>query len=172
MTQLLYILLALAIGLGSALQVSLVASVGRLRGPIEATWISLLATLAGVTLIFALRSLRHQAPELAAPFNGVAVFAAIGLAAGLALAVSLQGLPSYLAVTGLFGFSYLVAAAFLAPRIGIALFVSAVTAGTLLGSVALDHLGAFGAEAHRVSLLRLVGVAALFLGVVLVRSGR
>ncbi len=172
MAQLLYLAVALLIGLGSAVQVGMLANIGRLRGPMEATWISLLATLGGVGLIFAIRSLRADRPELPSPFDNLFVFGAIGIGAGIALGVSLRGLSPYLAITGLFGFSYLMAAGILVPRIGIALFVSAVTAGTLLGSVALDHVGAFGADVHRLSFLKLLGVMVLFAGVALVRSGR
>ncbi len=73
----------------------------------------------------------------------------------------------YLAMTGAsFG------AGWLAPKIGIALFSATVTVGTLAGSVLLDHYGAFGADVQRATLVRVVGLMALFLGVVLVRSGR
>jgi uncharacterized membrane protein YdcZ (DUF606 family) len=60
----------------------------------------------------------------------------------------------------------------LAPKIGIALFSATVTVGTLTGSVLLDHYGAFGADVQRATLVRIIGLLALFLGVVLVRSGR
>ncbi len=172
MAQLLYIAVALLIGLGSAVQVGMVANIGRLRGPMEATWISLLATIGGVGLIFAIRSLRADRPELPSPFDNLFVFGAIGIGAGIALGISLRGLSPYLAITGLFGFSYLMAAGILVPRIGIALFASAVTAGTLLGSVGLDHFGAFGFDVHRISFVRVMGVLALFVGVALVRSSR
>ena len=39
-TQILFIGLAVLIGLGSSLQVSMVAAMGRMRGPLEATWVS------------------------------------------------------------------------------------------------------------------------------------
>jgi transporter family-2 protein len=118
------------------------------------------------------RSIRGSPPSLPAPFDGVIVFAIIAGLAAAAMLISLQGLNKYLAITGLFGFAYLVSAGFLAPRIGIALFASAVTAGTLIGSVALDHWGAFGAEVHRATAMRLFGLLFLVMGVVLVRSGR
>jgi uncharacterized membrane protein YdcZ (DUF606 family) len=172
MTQALYILTAVAIGLGAAVQVSMVASLGRLRGPVEATWISLLATVAGVALVFAVRSLRSDPPGLPSPFDSALLFAAIAAGAGFAMIVSLRGLETYLALTGLFGFAYLMSAGYLAPRIGIALFASAVTAGTLFGSVLLDHVGAFGGEVQRINLLRVIGVLALFAGVLLVRGAR
>jgi transporter family-2 protein len=83
-----------------------------------------------------------------------------------------RGVNPVLAVTGVFGFIYLMGAGFLAPRIGIALFASSVTAGTLIGSVALDHWGAFGADVHRIGIMRMAGLLLLVLGVIFVRYGR
>ena len=48
-----YMALALLIGMGLATQVTMISAMGRLRGPLEATWVSLLATVAGFTLIMA-----------------------------------------------------------------------------------------------------------------------
>lgn len=172
MTQALYILLAIGVGFGAAFQTGMIASLGRSKGPTEATWISLLATFGAIALAFALASLRNNPPALPSPFNNVIVFAVVGSMAAVALFVSLRGLSPILGLTGLFGFAYLMSAGFLAPRVGIALFASAVTAGTLIGSVALDHVGAFGADVQRVGVVRAAGLAALILGVVLVRTGR
>jgi transporter family-2 protein len=162
----------LLIGLGSAVQVSMVASLGRLRGAPEAAWINVVAALLCLAVLFAVGALRANPPDLPSPFNNTLALAAIAGLTALALAVSVRGVSPLLAITGVFGFIYLLGAGFLAPRIGIALFASAVTAGTLIGSVALDHWGAFGADVHRIGFLRLAGVAMLVLGVVCVRYGR
>ena len=172
MTQTLYISIAMAIGIGTALQTVMLSSVGRSRGPVEAAWISLLATICGVSLVFGIKVVRGDDVGLPEPFNRILVFVAIALVAAVALVLSLRGLDSYLALTGLYGLVYLISAGFLAPKIGIALFASAVTAGTLLGSVAADHVGLFGVDIHRLSLFRILGVFCLLLGVLLVRSGR
>jgi uncharacterized membrane protein YdcZ (DUF606 family) len=171
-TQALYLLMAISIGFGSALQTGMVASIARARGPMEAAWVSLLASLCGLALVFGIRALRHHPPELPPPFENALIFVAILFAALVALTLSIRGVSPYLAVAGVFGFAYLFSAAFLAPRIGIALFASAVTAGTLFGSVGLDHIGAFGADIQRLSFLRVVGLAALIGGVLLVRTSR
>lgn len=84
----------------------------------------------------------------------------------------MKGLDPYLAIAGLFGFIYLYGAGYIVPRAGVALFAGAVTAGTLVGSVGLDHIGAFGGEVYRVNALRVLGLVALMAGVVLVRSTR
>jgi transporter family-2 protein len=172
MTQAFYILLALIVGLGSAVQVSMLGSLGRFRGPIEATWISMLASVVSATVFLAARSSLNDPPKLAEPFSHAYVFAPIAALAGLALAISIKGSHPYFAISGIFGFAYVISAGYLAPRTGIALFVAAVTAGTLIGSVALDHFGAFGNTEQRITLARTAGVLALIVGVVLVRSGR
>lgn len=172
MTQMLYILLAMAIGVGSAVQVGLIGQLGRLRGPTEASWISAVGTVTGIALIFAVQSLRSEPPSLPSPFNAVAPFAAIAVLMAAALAIGIRGLDPYFAAAGFFGLTYLFGAGYLAPRIGIALFAGAVTAGTLIGALGMDHYGAFGGALQRISVVRMVGVAALLAGVVLIRSGR
>ncbi len=172
MTQLLYISMAIGVGVGSAMQVSMVGSLGRVKGPTEAAWISLMATVLSISLALALRSLVRRPPDLPSPFDNAYIFVVLAVCAGIALSISIRGLSPYLAMAGIFGFIYLACTAFLAPRIGIALFASAATAGTLSGSVGLDHIGAFGADVHRLTFLRLCGIAALLVGVVFVRSGR
>jgi uncharacterized membrane protein YdcZ (DUF606 family) len=172
MAQAAYIGLALVVGLGAALQVSLIANLARQRGATEAAWISVLATAAGLAILFAVRALRDDPPDLLPPLNNTVIFAALALALGAVMLRSVSGSNVFLATAGLMGFAYLIAAGFLVPKIGIALFASAVTAGTLAGSVGLDHIGAFGADVHRINLLRIVGLVTLFAGVAIVRGAR
>ena len=172
MTIALLALAALLIGIGASVQLGMVSSIGRLRGPTEAAWINVLATFFGMALVFGIQALRDHPPNLPAPFDNPLLYAGVAAAAAFALAVSMKGLGPYLAIAGVFGFTYLMGAGYLAPRIGIALFASAVTAGTLIGSVALDHYGAFGGEIHRINLMRVGGLLLLVFGVVLVRSSR
>jgi len=172
MTQVLYVLMAMGVGVGSAVQVGLVGQMGRLRGPEEASWISVLGTVTGMALLFTVQSLRHESPNLPSPFDTMTPFLAIAVLAIGALAIGLRGLDAYFAVAGVFGLLYLVGASYLAPRVGIALFVGGVTAGTLIASVGLDHVGAFGGAVQRISIVRVVGLVALLGGVALLRSGR
>jgi uncharacterized membrane protein YdcZ (DUF606 family) len=171
-TQVLYVMAALAIGTGSAVQISLVSALGRERGPTEAAWINVLGTFGGMALVFLIGSMRSDPPNLPSPFNQPATYIAAAIVACLALVVCMKGLDPYLAIAGIFGFTYLYGAAYLGPRVGVALFAGAVTAGTLVGSVGLDHIGAFGGEVYRVNALRVLGLVALLAGVVLVRSSR
>ena len=172
MTQALYVIAALAIGAGSALQISMVSSLGRDRGPTEAAWINVLGTFGGMALVFLIGSMRNDPPNLPAPFNAPTTYIAAAVVACLALAICMKGLDPYLAIAGVFGFTYLFGAAYLGPRVGIALFAGAVTAGTLVGSVGLDHFGAFGGEIYRVNIVRIAGLIALLTGVLLVRISR
>ena len=172
MTQIAYVSLALAIGLGSALQVGMLASLGRERGSFEATWMNIWPSVIGLSVLFIVRALSHNPANLPCPLDSWTFYVALLCFAVAILAFSMQGLPAYLALTGIFGFSYVLAASFLAPKLGIALFYSAASAGTLAGGVALDHFGAFGSEPHHVTGVRIVGLCALLVGIVLVRSGR
>ncbi len=170
MWNLLSLLIAVLIGVGAAVQTSMLGSVGRLRGPSEATWLSILATATAVALILAVRGLRGESLALPAPLDRPVVFIAAAILAGLALFLTVRGLPPYYAITGLFGLAFIIGAATLAPRIGVALFLSATIAGQLVGAVLMDQIGAFGNTAQPVTPLRLAGVALLLTGVVLVRG--
>ncbi len=170
MTQALYILLAISAGLGSAVQTALLGSLSRERGSWEASFISALASIGGLAFILGVRTSRDSNPSLPAPFDTVVPFAGIALITGVSLALAVRGVPSYLAITGMFGFYYLFSASLVAPRIGIALFAASITAGTMIGAVALDHFGAFGATAQRFDGVKLLGIFALLAGVLLIRG--
>src|SRR3954469_1116862 len=110
MTQIAYVAFALAIGLGSALQVGMLASLGRERGTFEATWMNVLPSLIGISVVFMARSLLDNPPNLPAPLDTPWPFIALFFVAAGTLAFSMQGLPAYLALTGVFGFAYVMAA--------------------------------------------------------------
>lgn len=171
MTQALPILVAMLIGLGGATQTSMLGSLGRERGGTEAAWISLLGSVIGIATVLAIRTARGDAPNLPAPLDRLPVQVLLVILVGGVLAFSLRELPPYFAVTGVFGTAFIVGAAVLVPTIGVALFIGAVTAGTLIGALTMDHLGAFGAEPQQVTLVRVAGVGMLLAGVVVVRSG-
>jgi len=173
MTQALYILMALGVGITSAFQVSMLAGLGRFfRGSLEATLVSMLASVIGALTALNIQILRGEPPNLPSPFNNQLFMGSLLIAAIAGLLVSMRGVTWYYALTGLAGFFYVVAASYLGQKIGVALFVASVTAGTLIGSVVLDHYGAFGNEVRQVTIVRAVGVVALVLGVVLVRFDR
>jgi transporter family-2 protein len=166
------ILIALAVGLASAVQTAMLGSLGRSRAPVEAAWISLLGSVAGISALMLLRVARHEVATVLPPLDRLWVYAAM-LATGLTvLTLSLRGLPWYLGVAGLGGVIYLASAALLVPRLGVALFFGATTAGSVLGALAVDHVGAFGAAPTPVSFARAGGLALILVGVVVVRAVR
>jgi len=167
----LYVLVAMLIGLGAAVQSSMLGALGRERGATEAGWISLLGSMVAITAIFALRTIRGDPVTLPAPFDRASLQLLLLALAVMTLILSLRGVAPYYGIAGLFGVAFIVGAAFMVPRIGVALFFGAATTGTVLGALAVDHIGAFGAEPQHATLLRVLGLALVLLGVVVVRSG-
>ena len=172
MTQALYVGLAILLGVTGALQVALLGAMSRARGPTEAAWVSLLGTVVGLGLTLAARTALGGSTVLPFPFQRPTAFALTALAAAALLALALRGISPTFAVTGTLAAPYLIGASFLTPRLGIGLFLGAIIAGQLSGAVLLDHVGAFGATPRPVDAFRLAGIAALMLGVVLVRGAR
>jgi bacterial/archaeal transporter family-2 protein len=112
------------------------------------------------------------------PVNAALISFAVGTAALLVIALALgvkpstaamRGLPAYAWAGGLYGAFFVTAAAFAAPRIGLALFIALLIAGQLGMALLLDHLGAFGIERRPVDAGRLLGLAAILAGVLLIR---
>ena len=172
MNDTLWIAVVVALGVAQAVQVALLGAISRARGPAEAAFISVLGTVAGLALALSLRGVFGARIALPAPFDHPAVIGAIAIIAAALLTLVLRGLPAGYAVTGMGAVPFLLSASFLAPRIGIGLFLAAFVAGQIGGGVLLDHLGAFGAAARSVDAPRLLGIAALIVGVVLVRGVR
>ncbi len=171
-TQILFIALAVLIGLGSSLQVSMISAMGRMRGPLEASWVSMLASLLGMVILLGCQALQQRGLHLPVPFERWWVFAIAGTLFAVSLALAMRGIAPYFALTGLLAVPFLIGAGFLAPRLGVGLFLSAVIAGQMTGSVLLDHVGAFGLDIQRITVYRALGVALLFGGVSLIRGFR
>jgi transporter family-2 protein len=100
---------------------------------------------------------------------GTAALFVIALVLGVKPPAAMRGLPAYDWAGGLYGAFFVTAAAFAAPRIGLALFIALLIAGQLGMALLLDHLGAFGLERRPVDAGRLLGVAAILAGVLLIR---
>jgi hypothetical protein len=167
-----WIAVVVALGVTQALQIALLGAMNRVRGPAEAAYVSILGTLAGLTLSLTIRSLIGSRPALPAPFDHPALTGGVALASGTLLALGLRGLAPGYAVTGLTAVPYLLAASYLAPKIGVGLFLAALIAGQLSGGVVLDHFGVFGAATRPIDVVRVLGIVALLSGVVLVRGFR
>ena len=166
------LLLAVAIGLGSSAQIALIGGMARVRSAPEATFTSMMATLAGVALVLAIRGFRGDAPQFFAPLDRGYAFLVVATVAAILLMLSMRGLHPAYAVTGIFATAVLLGTAALVPTLGVALFFAATTAGSLIGALVFDQIGAFGATPTGLNPLRIIGVLAVFLGVTLVRIAR
>jgi transporter family-2 protein len=126
-----------------------------------------------------------QAPTnamLARPFNSPVNAAFVSFAVGtlvllvavLALRVrpdwgGVQALPWYAWLGGAYGAVFVVAAAFAAPRLGVASTITLMIAGQLVAGMLVDHFGGFGIAPRPINLTRILGVGLVFAGVILVR---
>lgn len=70
---------------------------------------------------------------------------------------------------GLFGAIFIGLGIALVPQLGAATFLALLVTGQMLGSVAFDHFGWLGLAQRPLDLPRLVGVALLIGGVILIR---
>jgi transporter family-2 protein len=81
----------------------------------------------------------------------------------------MRSLPWYAWTGGLYGAFFVATAAWAAPRLGVTLFLTAAIAGQLALALLLDRIGAFGLARVEIGPVRLLGVALVLAGVVLVR---
>ena len=172
MTFVLSVGFAILLGAGGAVQVGLLGAMSRYRGSIEAVWVSILGSVLAVSLVFTVQTVRGVKLALPAPYDSWLPFAAVVLATGTLLVWAIAGLPLFFLITGMLAAPYLLGASYLAPKLGVGLFIGSIIAGQLLGGLVIDHVGAFGTEARPVDAMRLLGVLALVLGVVLMRGFR
>jgi transporter family-2 protein len=82
---------------------------------------------------------------------------------------AIRGTPWWTWVGGPLGAIFVLAGAALAPRLGAAAFISAVVAGQLICSLALDHFGLMNVPQQPLTAARLLGAALVFAGVLLVK---
>ncbi len=163
---------AVLVGLGSSAQIALIGGMARVRSAPESTFTSMMATLAGIALVLAFNAFRGTPLAYFAPLDRGITFLVIAVLATVLLVMSMKGLHYGYAATGLFATVFLLGTAALVPTLGVALFFGATTAGSLLGAVIFDQVGAFGATPTPLNLLRVIGVLAVFGGVVLVRIAK
>ncbi|MFH1141578.1 MAG: DMT family transporter [Chloroflexota bacterium] len=134
---------ATAVGIGIALQSAVNTALARRIGTLEATLVSVTVTW---------------------------LFVAILLLAGLRRGSLGQVLsvPPYLLIGGFLGAAVLITAITLVPRLGTGGLIAAFVVGQLIGSLLLDHFGAFGLRHIPITPVRLAGAALLLVGMRLV----
>jgi bacterial/archaeal transporter family-2 protein len=138
-----------------------------------------LAIAAGVSVVIQqslnanLRSALHSAA-----WSGFISYA-VGLACMALLVLALRDpapaasvaahIPFWAWSAGVFGAIFIGLGIFLVPQIGAATFIALVVTGQMLASIAFDHFGWLGLTQRPVDAPRLIGVALLIGGVVLIR---
>lgn len=80
------------------------------------------------------------------------------------------GIEWWVWLAGLLGAFYVTAVIVLTPRLGATLTFSLVVAGQLIMAVALDHFGLLGVPVQAISWPRILGIALVTAGVVLIRK--
>ncbi|MFT5732957.1 MAG: transporter family-2 protein [Planctomycetota bacterium] len=95
----------------------------------------------------------------------------IGVSGGLPKWEPSGPTPLYLFLGGLPGVVFVLTALMLIPRIGVAAAVCGFVVGQLSSSLLFDHFGWLGAPLREVTMPRLVGVALLAAGTILVVRG-
>jgi uncharacterized membrane protein YdcZ (DUF606 family) len=168
--QLLLIAISIAVGSTSSLQIAMLGAINRERGSLEASWISMLASVGGMALLLFAAAALGSPPRFPQPLAGPWLYAGMAALLVAALVLAARGLPTYLAATGLLPIPYLLAAASIAPRIGLGVYLASIIAGQLIGAVALEHIGAFSAVPRPIDGIRVAGVAVLLLGVALIQG--
>lgn len=138
-----------------------------------------LAIAAGVSVVIQqalnanLRSALHSAA-----WSGFISYA-VGLACMALLALAFRDpvpsasvaarIPLWAWSAGVFGAIFIGLGIFLVPLLGAATFLALLVTGQMLGSIAFDHFGWLGLTQRPVDAPRLIGVALLIGGVVLIR---
>jgi transporter family-2 protein len=144
--ELVLVLVALAAGAGLPVQAGINAVMGRYAGRPE--WAALVNFAVGLVALAAwLLALRLAPPP----------------------ATALARAPWWAWTGGFLGAFYVSAVVLLTPRLGVATTLALGVAGQMVAALALDHVGALGLELRPVSPGRILGVALLVAGVVLVR---
>lgn len=142
-----YLLLAVLAGAGLPVQLGMNNQIRLMTGsPMTAAFISFL--VGTLTLGLYVLILRQPMPT---PFQ-------------------ISSAPWWIWLGGVAGVVYIVVAIVVAPKIGPAVLFSLVVAGQLLNSIIIDHFGLFGYDVHHVTPMRLLGVALLVGGVVIIRG--
>jgi transporter family-2 protein len=77
--------------------------------------------------------------------------------------------PWWMWVGGVLGAIYVAAAAYLISKLGSAFMITVIILGQLVMAVLMDHFGWVGLAKHPISVPRIVGIALVLIGAILVR---
>jgi bacterial/archaeal transporter family-2 protein len=137
-------LLAIAVGAGLTLQIGMNSTAGAGLGS------SLLATIVNFVV-------------------GLIALCALALASGARVVPGTVGaVPGWAWFGGLLGAAYVASVTILGPRLGATALLALVLLGQLAAALVVDHFGIVGFPGNAVTPTRLVGVALLAAGVMLI----
>lgn len=146
MDKLIWIILALLSGAVLPLQAGLNARLGTaVQNPVYASAISFIVGILGLILYIAFT---RQPASMA----------------------GLREAPAYLWLGGLLGAFYVTALVLIFPKLGPGLTFGLVVAGQMTVSVVLDHFGILVRQPTPISLMKLLGVALVVGGVIIIRK--
>jgi transporter family-2 protein len=82
----------------------------------------------------------------------------------------LKAAPMWSWTGGFMGAFFVTCMAFFAPKLGAATLLALIIAGQMSTSVVLDHYGLLGFNVQQVSFMKIVGLALIALGILLIRK--
>lgn len=159
-------------GLLTALPLAMIGAVGRERGGEEATFLHLVTLVAGLALVTVVIAVRGTGPSLPRPLNSISSMLAMAIVFGAIALLCLRGLEWYYLSTGVISVGIFLLITWSLVRISLGLYFAANTLGSVVGSLLMDEVGAFGAIQRELSLLRVTGVLLVAAGVVVVRTAK
>lgn len=144
--QYLYMLFAVAAGVGVAVQAAVNARLRFLLG--APVWAAITQFLIGLVLLALFAILTRP---------GAPVTTGVGRA------------PWWIWTGGIFGATYILMSVIVTPRLGAALMLASTIVGQLGAALVVDHFGWFGGTVIPISVTRVLGVILLAIGVILIR---
>lgn len=146
----------------------------------QATWaLVIVAVIAGMVLplqpgINAELRLHVRGATMAAVISfatGLALLllAAFAMRSGIPTVAEMRGAPWWAWLGGAIGAGFVLASLLLAPKLGATLLVGSVVTGQLIASLVIDQYGLVGYKAQPINAGRVLGVALLVVGLLLVQ---
>ncbi|WP_157962009.1 DMT family transporter [Acuticoccus kandeliae] len=102
--------------------------------------------------------------------SAIVLFAFMGRHADFSRA-ALTSVPWWIYLAGTVGAIFVAGGVTIAPVIGALLFFVCVVGGQLVGAMIADHFGAFGLQMRPMTMMRLLGLAMVLAGAILVQRG-
>ena len=166
----LLLLLVFGAGLAAATQILVNGAMGEERGVPEALLVSVTVTYGSALAIMLARFVIVGRLNLETPTSALLYLLPLAAVSVIALVGIVGGLQWYYLLGGLAGTMIVATVALTGPRIGIGTTSAALVAGQMVGAVVYDHLALLGQAKDPLDAAKLLGVALIVGGVVLVRG--